>query len=865
MEDRDSLKLRLSTGTGDLGRVKNLVWTWKELVERLGKPTLDQVHTLDEYVRLPDAEQNRLKNVGFFVGGHCVDGKRNSHSVLLRSIVNIDIDEPTPELIDDLRSGLTPLGKFEWFAHTTRKHRPEKPRWRLVLPLAQEVPAEHYQVLSRILASMVGYSVEQSMDAADPVSFRIAQVMYFPSVCRGAEFDVIHNRGAVANGAEVLNSWGDWQDWSKVPQSQKRPAGRQMEIGKKAENPTEKRGIVGAFCRAYDVPTAIKTFLPDIYVPGDEAGKKPRYTYTKGSGANGAIIEDGGLFLYSHHGTDPCGERLVNSFDMVRLHMFGAEDKDSDEAKTKPVDMPSYQEMQRFLESNDRVIRELQKDNYDFDAMFDEADDGFEQTPKATASDPEIDDILGATFVPDRGHVDLLIAGKGKDWAGELDLTEKGTVKATLTNVAMILQNDPRFRGAIGWNDFAMEIYATGKVQSKLAVIAQKPILDRINGDFWTDRHDDVVRAVLEAPSGKGKSGWGLKVSDRDLRAGLSLAAMKAPYHPVQDYLNKQVWDGKKRLDTLFVDYLGTEDTDYARETARLTLIAAVARVFEPGHKFDFMPILEGLQGKRKSTFIRILARDWFAELEGDLGDRNKMVEKMQGKWIVEIPELSGFSKVESQELKAFVSAEADRVRLAYARRAAEYKRQCIFIGSTNDREYLRDPTGARRFWPIECYAEEIDTDKLVREIDQIWAEAFTAYREMRTAQPNGTLPLYLRSKQSQDVALQIQADRRVSTVEDAWAGTIKEWLETPPKTDGFTDDDDDVLGTPLRQETCLMELWIEALGFKKEAYSQMHAAQLSRAVFMVDGWSKSDKRGHFDKYGRQRVIARTQGSKKRH
>jgi hypothetical protein len=155
LEERDTHKLRLSTGTGDLGKVKNLQWTWGELRERLSKPVVDQVHTLAEYVNLPDVEQNRLKNVGFFVGGHCIDGKRSSHSVPIRSIVNIDVDEPTPELIEQLRTGTTPIGKFEWFAHTTRKHRPEKPRWRLVLPLAQELLAEHYQVLSRIMASML--------------------------------------------------------------------------------------------------------------------------------------------------------------------------------------------------------------------------------------------------------------------------------------------------------------------------------------------------------------------------------------------------------------------------------------------------------------------------------------------------------------------------------------------------------------------------------------------------------------------------------------------------------------------------------------------------------------------------------------
>lgn len=868
MDERDNQQLRLSTGSGDLGKVKNLVWTWDELRARLAKPVVDQVHTLDEYVRLPDAEQNRLKNVGFFVGGHCIDGKRSGHSVPIRSIVNIDVDEPTPELIEQLRTGLTPIGKFEWFAHTTRKHRPEKPRWRIVLPLARELPAEHYQVLSRIMASMIGNSVEESMDASDPVSFRVAQVMYFPSVCKDGEFSTIHNRGKIADGAEVLNAWGDWQDWSKVPQSQKRPAGRATEIGKKAENPTEKRGIVGAFCRAYDVPAAIKAFIPEVYIPGDERSQKPRYTYTKGSGANGAIVEDGGLFLYSHHGTDPCGERLVNAFDMVRLHLFGSEDKGHDEEKTRPAEMPSYKSMQQFLENNQSVIRELQKDNYDFDAMFDDADDGEDKpAPVARKSDilddliggnSILDDLIGGTpDVPDAGRMDLLIAGKGKDWTADLDLTKDGEVKPSLSNLATILQNDPRFHQVARWNSFAMEMCSCAKVRSKMAIIPQIDVQDHINGDLWADRHDDVVRAVLEAPSGKGKGGWGMRVTDRDLRSALSLAGLKYPYHPVQQYLQHMTWDGRERLDRLFVDYLGVEDSAYARETARLTLVAAVTRVFEPGHKFDFMPILEGLQGKRKSTFISILARNWFAELEGDLADRNKMVEKMQGKWIIEIPELSGFSKVESQELKAFVSATTDRVRLAYARRAAEYRRQCIFMGSTNDREYLRDPTGARRFWPLLCEADQIDTDRLSREIDQVWAEAHAVYRQMRAEQPKGTLPLYLRSAEAQQTALELQGSRAVATVEDFWAGQIRGWLDSPVVGDPF--DQDGVVSEPrLRQETCLGQIWVEALGFDKKTYSQMHAQQLARAMSQVEGWYKSNTKLSFGEYGRQRAFFRS-------
>ena len=161
-------------------------------------------------------------------------------------------------------------------------------------------------------------------------------------------------------------------------------------------------------------------------------------------------------------------------------------------------------------------------------------------------------------------------------------------------------------------------------------------------------------------------------------------------------------WDnlGPRRL---FVDYLGCPEDEYHRETARLFLLGAVARAFCPGHKFDFVPILEGAQGAGKSTFIRILGLDWAGELAVDFHDNNKVIEAMQGLWIIEIAELQGFSKADTTTLKATVSRTHDKARLAWDRNPRDYPRQCVFIGSTNDDDYLRDPTGGRRFWPIRC------------------------------------------------------------------------------------------------------------------------------------------------------------------
>ncbi|WP_095011908.1 virulence-associated E family protein [Tsuneonella mangrovi] len=170
----------------------------------------------------------------------------------------------------------------------------------------------------------------------------------------------------------------------------------------------------------------------------------------------------------------------------------------------------------------------------------------------------------------------------------------------------------------------------------------------------------------------------------------------------------------------MFVVYLGAPDNAYIRDIARIALIAAMTRAYEPDKKFDYAVIIEGLQGRGKSTFIQMLGRNWFAELDGDFHDMKQMVELMQCAWIMEIPELSGFNRADVRAIKAFISRQEDRARLAYAKRVSEFPMQCVFIGSTNDREYLKDDTGGRRFWPVHCTLDSVNFAAFGKNVDQI-------------------------------------------------------------------------------------------------------------------------------------------------
>ena len=516
------------------------------------------------------------------------------------------------------------------------------------------------------------------------------------------------------------------------------------------------------------------------------------------------------------------------------------------------------------------------KADHDFDV-----EDSFDLTPPSTAlvvrQSTDLSDMLA-----DRSTDLTALLGEPvapaqhsppvapDDWQSLFHRNEDGEVKSTSHNLGLIVRYDKRLIGMLAFNEFMQEIVIRGtpaQVRSKRAsakptVNLDTPIWGKVeisNGTHFTDSHEHSIRMMIEAPTTQG--GYGIKVSDRDLRAAIDAAAHRNAFHPVKDKIEALEWDGIRRMENLFIDYLGADATAYHRETAVKMLVAAVARVYEPGHKFDFVVILEGVQGKRKSTFIETLAYGWFAELEGDLHDRKAMVEKMQGAWILEIPELQGFSKAEVTLIKGLLSARQDKVRMAYGRRATIFKRQCIFMGSTNEGEYLRDPTGARRFWPIACSPEgSIDITRLQREVPQIWAEALVAYRELRRATSEEYLPLYLNEVVSAKQALEMQGSRSQETSEAVLAGQIMAWLDTPLTDDTGFDDLDTDAPKVYRNETCIAQIWIDMLGRPAGVIPQQDTMRIGAALKAM-GWNRTSgpvaSHEINKKYGKCRVYYR--------
>jgi hypothetical protein len=285
--------------------------------------------------------------------------------------------------------------------------------------------------------------------------------------------------------------------------------------------------------------------------------------------------------------------------------------------------------------------------------------------------------------------------------------------------------------------------------------------------DEWCDGPlNDAALALART----GLERRGLRTVGKELVADAALTvARHLQYHPIRDQLRSLHHDGRERLDSWLVRHAGAADTPYSRAVGRKFLIQMVARVMEPGCKADHTLVLSGPQGIGKSTACRILAgAEYFSDtLPSIAGDKTDAIRHLQGKWLVELAELAPSRKSEAEDLKAFLSGAVDRVRLPYARFDESFPRQCVFVGTTNEDQFLRDATGGRRFWPVTVH--QIDLEALASERDQLFAEAFAAYEA-------GEAWCLDRDFEAEH-ARPVQEAARES---DAWADDVAEWLDKP-------------------------------------------------------------------------------------
>ncbi|WP_303678444.1 virulence-associated E family protein [Dehalococcoides mccartyi] len=772
--------LKISYGDSRLSkRWVNKKTTFEELCERF-KLTRRTTETVTEYQKFTKDRRDAAKDVGGYVLGHLKSGRRKKDTVESRSGITLDADHAGNGFIDTVEM----LFPHKCAVYSTHSHTPESPRLRVVIPLSRDVTPDEYAALSRLVADEIG------MDFFDDSTYEPERLMYWPSTPSGGEYVFKVIDGDELDPDEYLAKLSDWRDCSLWPTSSRQSEVIQHSI-RQQQDPLAKDGVVGTFCRAYGIEDAIATFLPDIYEPAAMPG---RYDYIPADSSSGVVLYEG-KWAYSHHATDPACGKLLNAFDLVRIHKFNDLD-----------DKVSFKAMSGFALKDERVNTLIAEE-------------------RITAVETEF--------------------AEGDDWMSRLQREKSGILCNTLGNLLLILNNDDAI-GGIRYNKLANQIYGEN-------LPWERP------HPSWRDADTAQLVAYVDKRYGT--------FSARNYELALTKVADDRAYHPIREYLNSlPTWDRIHRMDTLLIDYLGAEDTPYTRAVTRKTLVAAVARILNPGAKHDSILVLNGKQGVGKSTLFSRLGRQWYSDSLSisDMKDKTAP-EKLQGYWILELGELAGIKKMDVETVKSFITRTDDKYRPSYGRSVESHPRQCVIVGTTNsDGGFLRDITGNRRFWPVRVSGEGKYRAWELTDIDQIWAEALVKYTEGEE--------LFLKG----DIALAAFAEQRDAMENDDREGLVAEYLETllPDNWDTMdiyrrleyirsTDDPTRTKGTVRRSQVCVIEIWCECFGKSRESIKKADSYEIEGILNRIGGWAKyeGNKTGKkaVPMYGVQRVFVRSE------
>ena len=737
----------------------------------------------------------------------CIRDSSNA-SVVDRCLVCLDADNADAGLLDDL--DMTFINAYALYS--THSHTPEKMRLRLIIPLSRTVTPDEYAAISRRIAD------DLTLSRFDPTTFEPARLMYWPSTPEDGEFVFRYADEPFLDPDTVLATYPDWQDASLWPTTQPVEAKMRRTVSKQ-EDPLTKQGIIGAFCRAHSITDVLEHILSDKYTP---TMQDDRYTFVGGSTTGGLVVYDD-KYAYSHHATDPAGGKLCNAFDLVRWHLFTPGGTAPDGSRVGD-EKASIKKMQEYAAQDDATRHTLSE----------------ERREQSIREFGDLDELEKPK------------APEDENWADQLEVDKQGNVKDTLGNLAVILRNDPRLK------DIAYNIHRSGiDIRRDAEGHTSVPWTPIKPG--WNESDMGALQIYLEHV-------YGLYTPTK-LKGILLAIATERSYHPVRDYIESlPAWDGVPRVDTLFIDYLGAADTVYTRAVARKMMIAAVARVYQPGIKFDSVVVLNGPQGMGKSSFFAKLGGKWFSDslTIGDMKDKTAP-EKLQGQWILELGELAGLKKVDVETVKAFITRQDDKFRHSYGYSVEDHPRQCIIVGSTNNEDgFLRDITGNRRFWPVTCTKNsKYRPWQIADVVEQLWAEAYMLYQRGE--------PLYL----TPEVEQLAEAEQSDALESDAREGMVAEYLERllPEDWDrmdlaerrGFLRGDQfnggDKPGTVRRTVVSAVEIWAECLGKDPSQIRRSDTYDIFGMLMRIGGWEKykGNKNASLKRsfYGTQRCFVR--------
>jgi predicted P-loop ATPase len=772
---------------------------WSTFIENFRTPSRS-AETYAEYITLPKNEQDRLKDVGGFVGGWFKDGPRKTKNLMLRTLVTLDLDRVEAGGTEAVLESVKKLG-WAYCVYSTRKHQVEAPRLRVIFPLDRECTPQEYEPLARKLGELVG------IDWCDSTTFQGNRLMFNPSVCLDGLEGYVYEVGClelVEVGVDaVLGLYTDWKNPAEWPL----PAGADPIVriaGKWQQDPREKKGIVGAFCRAYDVREAISEFLSEEYIEGERG----HYSYVHGSTTGGGKVHDNGLFFYSFHETDPASRVMCNAFDLVRRHKFGHLDEGAEDGFTGDRYQSKSNTAMRAWAGELPEVRELM------------AEEG--RAEFATA--------LGLTV-------------DNADWIKELTFNDSGMLRKTLNNCITVLLNDPNLKGRIRYDVFT----------AKLTVNGCMPWDKKDHGTRqWGDTELQGLALYLETQY-KYRS-------PQDLKGALKLLEKYTAYNAVEEYLVGLTWDGTPRMQTVFADYLGAENTEYTRDVAMKWFVGAVRRATLQQYQFELIPVLYGRPGDGKTKLVTGLSPEYtlqgFASIHGD---RNRA--KLSGKWIVELGEMTAVTNSTPEEFNDFATQTKDTRRTPYDTYEQDFSRRCVFIGTTNKNKYLKDYTGGRRFAPVTLSKQPLTKSykDLKSEVDQIWAEAMHYHRLGVKTYLDREDPLWPQYEEAQG------SSREEHMIEPL----IMEFLDRDIPDNWYSLSADErkayLSGTLQgasttlikRNKICKQEIWFECLEGSKDRIPKETSQDINSILSNIEGWELNKNPLHFGIYGKIRGYVR--------
>ena len=790
------MKIGISMGNSR----KETYWKYEEMeLDEFKKhisSTIRTCETMAEYANLPKVQADDIKDVGGFVLGKLKDNRRKKDCVINRSALSLDMDYATEYIIEEMKKSFT----FKCYFYSTHKHTKEKPRLRLIIPLSRTVSPDEYTAVCRKVAE------EINIEMFDDTTYEPSRLMYWPSTSKDGEFVFEEIGEKLLNPDEVLGKYKDWTNSKEWPISTRQKTIIETNVKKQAD-PLDKDGIIGGFCRTYDICHAIDTFLPHVYEKSEISG---RYNYIPATSQGGLVIYDD-KFAYSHHATDPACGKLMNAFDIVRIHKFShLDDKTADKENSC---QSSFKSMQELALSDEKVKLQLAKER--------------QIVAQSEFSIFNIDE-------------------DDESWQATLELDKHGMVKNTLSNLANIIRYDKNLRNIV-YNDLKSSIDVKGKLPWKQA----KP--------GWNDADLSCIKLYFERI-------YKLWSPSKFKDALLGVVSSERIYHPIKEYFSTLTWDGNPRIDTLLIDYLGADDNEYVRAVTIKTLCAAVARIYEPGIKFDSILVLNGPQGIGKSTLFSVLGKNWYSDslTISDMKDKSS-AEKLQGYWILELGELAGIRKVDVETVKSFITRTDDKFRQSYGVNVENHPRSNIIVGTTNSEDgFLRDVTGNRRFWPVHVTGKGKYKLWDLKDVDQIWAEAIVRYKEKEE--------LFLKG----DTLVEANIAQKQAMEHDEREGIILEYLEKLlPENWNSMDlyerrnfihgsgdlQSNEFGGSVKREKICIMEIWCECFGNNRQDLKRGNSYEIEGILNRIGGWDKlsSNKSGktRYPLYGPQRTFVR--------